>query len=85
MSDSTTQQVKKSKADLAQQKVEDKEENQSPFEKEMHKKIRNKMKKLSLIQELESKIKKKEIIANEEQNNKIANKKAVEDEIAEVN
>jgi hypothetical protein len=27
MSDSTTQQVKKSKADLAQQKVEDKEEN----------------------------------------------------------
>ena len=84
MSDSTTQQVKKSKADLAQQKVEDKEENQSPFEKEMHKKIRNKMKKLSLIQELESKIKKKEIIANEEQNNKIANKKAVEDEIAEV-
>jgi hypothetical protein len=51
----------------------------------MHKKIRNKMKKLSLIQELESKIKKKEIIANEEQNNKIANKKAVEDEIAEVN
>lgn len=55
-----------------------------PFERELQKKIRNRAKKLEKIVELEKKIKKKEIVPNEEQLEKINSKDAVQAEIDEI-
>lgn len=59
-------------------------DNLTSFQRELQKKIRNKQKKINLIVDLEKKIKKKEIVANEEQLEKIQSKPALEAEIAEV-
>lgn len=59
-------------------------ESSDPFEKELLKRIRNKNKKLEKIVELEKKVKKREIVANEEQLEKIGSKMGVEGEIAEI-
>ena len=50
----------------------------------MFKKLRNQKKKLREIQELEDKIKAKEISANEAQKEKVASKAALEAEIAAI-
>jgi len=50
----------------------------------MQKKIRNKTKKLQKVEELEMKVKKKEIVPNEEQKEKIASKDSIIAEINEV-
>lgn len=55
------------------------------FQKELQKKIRNKQKKIETINQLEQKIKSKEIVANEEQLSKLASRTQSEAEIAEVN
>ena len=65
MSDSTTQPTKTNASINA---------NQSAFEKELLKKIRNKTKKIETIKALEAKIKKEGIKPNEEQLDKIASK-----------
>jgi hypothetical protein len=57
----------------------------SAFEIELKKKIRNKTKKLDQISELELKVKKGEIVPNQEQLIKIASKTAIELEINDVN
>lgn len=57
----------------------------SAFEIELKKKIRNKTKKLEQITELEQKVKKGEIVPNQEQLIKIASKTATELEINDVN
>jgi len=56
----------------------------SSFQRELLKKIRNKQKKLERIIDLEKKVKKKEIVANEEQQEKIQSKVTIEAEITEV-
>lgn len=73
MSDSTTQNNNKPVV-----------ESNDPFERELQKKIRNKNKKLDKIHELEKKVKKKEIVANDEQKEKIESKQGLVAEIAEV-
>lgn len=78
MSSSTTQPKQQNGAPEA---VND---NLTSFQRELQKKIRNKQKKLNLIIDLEKKIKKKEIVANEEQLEKIQSKPAIEAEMAEV-
>ena len=75
MSDSTTQPTKTNTSVIA---------NQSAFEKELLKKIRNKTKKIETIKVLEAKIKKEGIKPNEEQLNKIASKAVTQAEIDEV-
>ena len=84
MSDSTTQQMKSNKVAANGAPSDATLDMLSPFEREMQKKIRNKVKKLEKIQELETKIKRKEIIANEEQLGKVAGKAAVKAEIDDV-
>ena len=84
MSDSTTQQMKSNKVAANGAPSDAALDLLSPFEREMQKKIRNKVKKLEKIQELETKIKRKEIIANEEQLGKVAGKDAVQAEIDDV-
>jgi hypothetical protein len=75
MSDSTT---------LKKQQTQTVVESNDPFEREIQKKIRNRTKKLEKIAELEKKIKKKEIVPNEEQLEKISSKAAVKAEIDEL-
>jgi len=82
MSDSTTQ--KKTAAATAAAVVKD-DDLLSKFEKDLLKKVRNKQKKIKEIEELEKKVKKKEIVANTEQQEKISNKKNIQAEIEEVN
>lgn len=65
MSDSTTQPTKTTNGVIA---------NQSAFEKELLKKIRNKTKKIETIKALEAKIKSQGIKPNNEQLDKIASK-----------
>jgi peptidyl-tRNA hydrolase len=86
MSDSTTQQKKSNKvaASVASSAKDEASDALSAFERELQKKIRNKMKKLEKIQELETKIKRKEIVANEEQLGKVAAKASVQAEIDDV-
>ena len=79
MSDSTTQKK------INQALVAAVDDNMSKFEKELQKKVRNKQKKIKEIEELEKKVKKKEIVANAEQQEKISSKKTVQAEIDEVN
>lgn len=79
MSDSTAQQKKSAPAENG---VSDSV--MSAFEREMQKKIRNKLKKLEKIQELEVKVKRKEIVPNEEQLEKLASKGSVQAEIDDV-
>ena len=66
-------------------KEEKDESGLSAFEIELKKKIRNKTKKLEQITELEQKVKKGEIVPNQEQLIKIASKTAIELEINDVN
>jgi hypothetical protein len=66
-------------------KEEKDESGLSAFEIELKKKIRNKTKKLEQISELEQKVKKGEIVPNQEQLIKIASKTAIELEINDVN
>ena len=66
-------------------KEEKDESGLSAFEIELKKKIRNKTKKLEQISELEQKVKKGEIVPNQEQLIKIASKTATELEINDVN
>lgn len=66
-------------------KEEKDESGLSAFEIELKKKIRNKTKKLEQISELEQKVKKGEIVPNQEQLIKIASKTAIELEIVDVN
>ena len=77
MSSSTTQQKKSAGNGHVEGEV-------NAFARELQKKIRNKQKKLENIVTLEQKVKSKEIVANEEQKNKIASKASIEAEIAEV-
>lgn len=65
-------------------KIEEAESQISNFQRELQKKIRNKQKKLDKVIELETKVKKNEIVANEEQLEKIQSKASIEAEIAEV-
>ena len=75
MSDSTSQQTKSAMGVNV---------NQSAFERELVKKIRNKTKKIETIKALESKIKAEGIKPNEEQLSKIASRVQSEAEIAEI-
>lgn len=86
MSDSTTQQKKVNgvAASVAGSANENANDALSAFERELQKKIRNKVKKLEKIQELETKIKRKEIVANQEQLGKVAAKATVQAEIDDV-
>lgn len=81
MSSSTTQ---KKVQENGSPEMVDENQNISSFQRELQKKIRNKQKKLDRILDLEKKVKKKEIIANEEQLEKIQSKTVIEAEIAEV-
>lgn len=67
------------------EKVEVPAEDQTPFELELRKKLRNKNKKLDGIKELETKLKKdKSLVADEAQKAKVASKAQVLAEIADV-
>lgn len=88
MSSSTTQ-IKKSKTSAAQNGEAKKEvvveDGQTDaFHRELTKKIRNKVKKLDKIADVEKRVKAKEIVPNDEQRTMIAGKPAVEAEIADL-
>lgn len=83
----TKNKIKSKKKNQAEKvnKEEKDESGLSAFEIELKKKIRNKTKKLEQISELEQKVKKGEIVPNQEQLIKIASKTAIELEINDVN
>jgi hypothetical protein len=79
MSDST--QAKKKDTPSAQ--VDQYADTKDPFVNAIYKKLRNKKKKLDKIKETEDKVKRKEIVPNQEQLDMIASKAAILEEMKE--